>query len=67
MPVQMTLPDPEWLTAAEVARHFRVSARTVLRWVEAGQFEQVRRLGPAGRTIRIHCSELDRPAGSRAA
>jgi excisionase family DNA binding protein len=64
---QLAIPDPEWLTCEEVGRHFRVTARTILRWVDAGQFEKVRRLGPSGRTVRIHRSELDRPAGGAAA
>ncbi|WP_431996011.1 helix-turn-helix domain-containing protein [Streptomyces griseoflavus] len=69
MAEQLVIPDPEWLTCGEVARHFRVSARTVLRWVDAGEFEAVRRLGPSGRTVRIHRTELDRarPAGRSAA
>jgi len=64
---QLAIPDPEWLTTEEVGRHFRVSARTVLRWVAAGEFENVVRLGPGGKTIRIHRSELDHPAGRSAA
>lgn len=64
---QLEIPDPEWLTTAEVGRHFRVSARTILRWVAAGEFERVERLGPGGRTIRIHRTALDRPAGRSAA
>jgi excisionase family DNA binding protein len=69
MAEQLAIPDPEWFTTEEVGRHFRVSARTVLRWVDAGQFEKVRRLGPSGRTVRIHRSELDAPrrAGGSAA
>ena len=63
MTEQLAIPDPEWLTAAEVARHYRVSARTVLRWAAAGEFGEVRR---HGRTVRIHRSELDRPAGAAA-
>lgn len=57
---QLAIPDPEWLTCEEVARHYRVSARTILRWVAAGQFETAMRLGPGGKTVRIHRSELDR-------
>jgi len=67
MPEQLAIPDPEWLTTEEVGRHFRVSARTILRWVDAGEFEKVARLGPAGKTIRIHRSELDHRAGRSAA
>ena len=67
MAEQLAIPDPEWLTTEEVGRHFRVSSRTILRWVDGGQFENVRRLGPSGRTVRIHRSELDRPARGSAA
>jgi excisionase family DNA binding protein len=48
----------EWLTVNEVARHFRVSARTVNRWALSGQL-RIRRIGPTGRLIRIHSSELN--------
>ncbi|HEX5569594.1 MAG TPA: helix-turn-helix domain-containing protein [Streptomyces sp.] len=64
---QLSIPDPEWHTTEEVGRHFRVSARTILRWVDAGEFENVLRLGPGGKTIRIHRSELDRLARGSAA
>lgn len=64
---QLEIPDPEWLTAEEVARHYRVSPRTILRWVDAGAFATVLRLGPSGRTIRIHQSELDRRRPRRSA
>jgi excisionase family DNA binding protein len=67
MAEQLALPDPKWLTTDEVGRHSRVSARTILRWVDAGEFEKVARLGPAGKTIRIHQSELDHPTGRSAA
>lgn len=49
---------PEWLTVSEVARHFRVSTRTVTRWALSGQL-RMRRVGPTGRLIRIHSSELN--------
>jgi excisionase family DNA binding protein len=49
---------PEWLTVSEVARHFRVSTRTVNRWALSGQM-RIRRVGPTGRLIRIHSSELN--------
>lgn len=64
---QMTPTDPEWRTTEEVAQHFRVTARTILRWADAGYFEKVLRLGPDARTVRIHRTELDRPAGGRSA
>ncbi|MEV6021471.1 helix-turn-helix domain-containing protein [Streptomyces sp. NPDC051997] len=50
--------EPEWLTVSEVARHFRVSTRTVTRWALSGQL-RIRRVGPTGRLIRIHSSELN--------
>ncbi|MFJ7050022.1 helix-turn-helix domain-containing protein [Streptomyces sp. NPDC101112] len=49
---------PEWLTVNEVADHFRVSPRTVTRWALSGQL-RIRRVGPTGRLIRIHSSELN--------
>jgi excisionase family DNA binding protein len=49
---------PEWLTVREVARHFRVSTRTVTRWALSGQL-RMRRVGPTGRLIRIHSSALE--------
>lgn len=51
--------DVEWLTVNEVAEHFRVSPRTVTRWAHSGQL-RIRKVGPAGRLIRIHSSELKR-------
>lgn len=48
----------EWLTVNEVALHFRVSKRTVTRWALSGQLK-IRRIGPTGRLIRIHSSELN--------
>ena len=53
-----TASKPEWLTVGEVAEHFRVSTRTVTRWALSGQL-RMRRVGPAGRLIRIHSSELN--------
>ncbi|WP_431776989.1 helix-turn-helix domain-containing protein [Streptomyces cucumeris] len=50
--------NAEWLTVNEVAAHFRVSTRTVNRWALSGQL-RVRRIGPTGRLIRIHSSELN--------
>ncbi|WP_086564283.1 helix-turn-helix domain-containing protein [Streptomyces africanus] len=49
---------PEWLTVREVSDHFRVSTRTVTRWALSGQL-RMRRVGPTGRLIRIHSSELN--------
>ncbi|MFF7315053.1 helix-turn-helix domain-containing protein [Streptomyces sp. NPDC008137] len=53
-----TTSSPEWLTVSEFARHFRVSTRTVTRWALSGQL-RMRRVGPTGRLIRIHSSELN--------
>jgi len=53
-----TTSGPEWLTVSEVAEHFRVSARTVTRWALSGRL-RMRRVGPTGRLIRIHSSELN--------
>ncbi|EFE72623.1 predicted protein [Streptomyces viridosporus ATCC 14672] len=53
-----TASKPEWLTVREVAEHFRVSTRTVTRWALSGQM-RMRRVGPTGRLIRIHSSELN--------
>lgn len=50
--------EVEWLTVNEVAEHFRVSPRTVNRWALSGQL-RMRRIGPTGRLIRIHSSELN--------
>lgn len=50
--------QPEWLTVQEVAQHFRVSGRTVNRWALSGELK-IRRIGPSGRLIRIHSSELN--------
>jgi excisionase family DNA binding protein len=50
---------PEWLTVQEVATHFRVSTRTVTRWIASDTTMKVRRVGPGGRIIRIHHSELN--------
>ncbi|MCA1842556.1 MAG: helix-turn-helix domain-containing protein [Actinobacteria bacterium] len=51
---------PEWLTVQEYADILRVSPRTVTRWVNKDPEMKMRRVGPTGRLIRIHRSELDR-------
>lgn len=48
----------EWLTVAEVAKHYRISTRTVTRWALSGRL-RMRRVGPTGRLIRIHSSALN--------
>ena len=59
--------QPEWLTVREYARHFRVAERTVIRWISEDSGMKVRRIGPAGRIIRIHRSELNSEQGFPAA
>lgn len=56
--MESTPSGAEWLTVREVAKHFRVSTRTVTRWALSGQL-RMRRVGPTGRLIRIHSSELN--------
>lgn len=51
---------PEWLTVREFAQHYRVSERTVIRWIASDPSMAVRKVGPGGRIIRIHRSELNR-------
>jgi excisionase family DNA binding protein len=57
-----TEPDssPEWLTVREVAQALRVSDSTIRRQIESDPTMRVRRIGPGGRIIRIHRSELNR-------
>lgn len=58
---------PEWLTVQEFAEHFRVSDRTVVRWIASDPNMRVRKVGPSGRITRIHCSELNRETALPAA
>ncbi|MCA1845297.1 MAG: helix-turn-helix domain-containing protein [Actinobacteria bacterium] len=51
---------PEWLTVQEYAGILRISPRTVTRWVSIDSRMRVRRVGPSGRLIRIHRSEIER-------
>ena len=62
--VEDPVTQPEWLTVKEFAAHYRVSERTVTRWTRTDPEMRVRRIGPAGRIIRIHISELNREAAS---
>lgn len=48
----------EWISVAEYARYFGISVRTATRWATTDPAMRVRRLGPNGRTIRIHITEL---------
>ncbi|WP_331764508.1 helix-turn-helix domain-containing protein (plasmid) [Streptomyces sp. NBC_01383] len=48
--------ESPWLTVSEVARFYRVSTRTITRWVATGEIRSTR-IGP-GRLVRIHRSEL---------
>lgn len=49
--------ESPWLTVREVALFYRVSTRTITRWVATGEIRSTR-IGP-GRLVRIHRSELD--------
>ncbi|MEV0027320.1 helix-turn-helix domain-containing protein [Streptomyces atroolivaceus] len=49
--------ESPWLTVREVAQFYRVSTRTITRWVASGEIRSTR-IGP-GRLVRIHRSELD--------
>lgn len=60
-------PVHEWLTVREFAQHYRVSERTVVRWIASDSSMKVRRVGPGARIIRIHCSELNRVSALPAA
>lgn len=58
-------PDAEWLTCQQVAEALQVTDRTVRYWATNDPTLSVRRLGPTGRTIRIHRSVLDRDTAAR--
>ncbi|MER5726674.1 helix-turn-helix domain-containing protein [Streptomyces sp. NPDC002418] len=49
--------ESPWLTVREVAQHYRVSTRTITRWVASGELRS-HRIGP-GRLVRIHRSSLE--------
>ncbi|MET9405802.1 helix-turn-helix domain-containing protein [Streptomyces sp. NPDC002935] len=56
-----TAPDaPEWLTRAQLAAALQVHVNTVSRWISGDPDMRVQRLGPSGRRVRIHRSEIDR-------
>ncbi|MFD6065367.1 helix-turn-helix domain-containing protein [Streptomyces diastaticus] len=46
------------MTVREVATHFRVSTKTIHRWIISGELLATR-IGPASRTVRIHRSVID--------
>ncbi|MGF0168759.1 helix-turn-helix domain-containing protein [Streptomyces koyangensis] len=50
--------ETEWMTVREVATHFRVSTKTIHRWIISGELPATR-IGPASRTVRIHRSVID--------
>ncbi|MFJ3635874.1 helix-turn-helix domain-containing protein [Streptomyces sp. NPDC090112] len=52
--------DDEWMTTAQFAKALQVNVGTVRRWARTDPDMKVKRLGPAGRNIRIHRSELNR-------
>lgn len=58
----MTAPvdSPEWLTCKQFADALQVHPKTVHRWTRTDPTMRVQRLGPTGRSVRIHRSELDR-------
>jgi excisionase family DNA binding protein len=49
--------ESPWLTVREVALFYRVSTRTITRWVASGEIRS-HRIGP-GRLVRIHRSEIE--------
>jgi excisionase family DNA binding protein len=59
--------DPEWVTVREFAERYRCSARTVLRMIASDSSMKVRRIGPTGRIVRIHRSELNKTSALPAA
>ncbi|MEZ3182957.1 helix-turn-helix domain-containing protein [Streptomyces pimonensis] len=48
----------DWLPVPYVARHLGISTSTAYRWARRGIL-RARRLGPNGRTVRVHRSALD--------
>lgn len=50
----------EWITVQEYADALRISVRTATRWAASDPNMRVQRIGPSGRLIRIHRSELHR-------
>ena len=66
----VVLPEHDLLTVAEVAAAFRVDAKTVNRWVNAGKLRSIRTPGGAGpgwhRFFRTDIAELlNRPEAAR--
>ncbi|WP_329326717.1 hypothetical protein [Streptomyces sp. NBC_01689] len=57
----------EWLTRAQFAAALQVNPKTVSRWIAADPTMRVKRLGPTGHRVRIHCSELERDRTAAAA
>lgn len=52
--------DVDWLTTKQFAALIQVHPKTVSRWVSEDPDMVVKRIGPTGRFLRIHRSELDR-------
>jgi excisionase family DNA binding protein len=49
--VTSTKSDPEWLTAKEIARRLSCSLRQVYKWMENGQFDEVKVFTPRVKRI----------------
>lgn len=49
---EVRLPEQELMTPAEVARAFRVSPKTVNRWVKTGRLRRITTLGGHSRIYR---------------
>ena len=55
----MTLPQSEWLTAAEAAGYLKVKVRTLLLWVRQGKVKGFALSGTKRRVWRFRKSDLD--------
>jgi excisionase family DNA binding protein len=55
----VTLPQSEWLTAAEAAGYLKVKARTLLLWVRQGKVKAFALSGTKRRVWRFRKSDLD--------
>ncbi len=59
-----TLPQSDWLTAAEAAAHLKVAPRTLVRWARSGTAPAHRLSGTSRVTWRFLRSELDAMLGA---
>ena len=55
----MTLPQSEWLTAAEAAGYLKIKVRTLLLWVRQGKVKAFALSGTKRRVWRFRKSDLD--------